>query len=180
MGWNLTWISLIRGLGVGGVQGQKIIFFSLTWFRYYIIGIQELCNELKKLAQLPRYELVKSRSCNVFRKILQNVWEIPGFGGCRTHFYFVHISPQRELVFWIFDFSRFWVILGVILKKIWPKIWKCYFWLIMTLKMAQNLKISEIKKQVLFVFQNASYLPKMKKYGQNKVKFYCLEAARQF
>ena len=30
--------------------------------------------------------------------------------------------------------------------------------------------------KVLFVSQNASFLPKMKKYGQNGDEFYCLEA----
>ena len=31
------------------------------------------------------------------------------------------------------------------------------------------------KTQVLFVFQNVSFLPKMKKYGQNGDEFYCLK-----
>ena len=39
-----------------------------------------------------------------------------------------------------------------------------------------HLKYQKSKKQVLFVFHNASFLPKMKEYGQNRDEFCCLEA----
>ena len=42
---------------------------------------------------------------------------------------------------------------------------------------SKNIKKS--KKQVLFISQNAIFLPKMKEFGQNGDEFYCLEANSQ-
>ena len=46
----------------------------------------------------------------------------------------------------------------------------------MTQKWTKIRKYQKSKTQVLFVFQNASFLPKIGKYGQNGDEFYCLEA----
>ena len=41
----------------------------------------------------------------------------------------------------------------------------------------QNIsKIQKIKKKVLLVFRNATFWPKVRKYGENGDEFHCLEA----
>ena len=67
-------------------------------------------------------------------------------------------------------------IFGVILSKIWPKIWiSSIFGSKWPQKWPKIKKYQKSKKQVLFVFQNASFWPKMRKYGQNGEEYICLE-----
>ena len=55
----------VKGVGGGGVKGQKIFSLVLTQLKIWIMEIEGLFTELKKLAEVPRYEPTKSRVLGV-------------------------------------------------------------------------------------------------------------------
>ena len=158
-------------------RGQNVFFFSFDLDLKF--GLWGFRNFLRNWKSLPWRRDINGRSRDVFHEISRNVWEIPGFGGSenlllnnRTHLHFVHISQflakswhfgiQTELVFWIFDIFWFWAIFGVILSPKMQIFWFfAKFWSKWPQKWTKIKKYQKSKTQVLFVFQNASFLPKL-------------------
>ena len=53
-------VSLIKGVGGGGLRSKSKFFLVLTYFKIWITGVQELFTEFKKLALLKFADVAKS------------------------------------------------------------------------------------------------------------------------
>ena len=116
------------------------------------------------------------------RDVFRDEWEIRGFGVSEN------LLLNNELVFILFIFLYFWqetgikeckenFLFGFLIFQVFgsfsgslsaKNIKYSDFWSDLAQndpKMAKNLEVSKFQKQVVFVFQNSSFLPKIKKYG---------------
>ena len=154
------------------------------------MGIQELFTESKKLAVTPRYKPTKShRILRNFAKCMGNpgisgVWKFASKQQNSSPFCPYFLIFGKNLAFWntnrtcVLDFWYFLILVhfwGHFDQNLAKNLKICIFGSKWPQKWPKIKKYQKSKTQVLFVFQNARFLPKIRKYGQNGDEFYCLE-----